>query len=1024
MSISQIEQILSEVPIFPERIKTPYDEYVPQGHALFDFFHTTMQPEYNLLREQYNSLSVSINASALLVDSHYNNVVDMASTVQKLRDETVIANNEIKNYVVPTEAVDSQDLRDIKDKNILNSVFNAYGYTKDVGKNRWLETDIPNTIVDSVSEPIRFSKGLVEREVDSKVVLPNAPFADSTDELLSYQTATDGIKTAIAHEAGDIVHIGDGAELVGGTNFDGSLTPNDTTISFDGSTVAGVMYGIKVFVSAVTAGVATIAGFNISANGNHSTTSDNIIDLIADADFDGTVTVSIVAIEQTYQAIDTVPTETALNDTSKFSKVDFISRQDPILLCEDGKYRTFKGYKNFEANFSVDNVANGYGFDKLGKGLFSVTDLDCINDAGDPDNYTGEVVIVGVVPRLNAKMFNLVFNRLGSYQNNDGEFWYNETTKVESVYGLLNVDVGSVSGHPADQTHDRVALEKDNCLIFKPSYAVSNSKHDLLSDVTSSLVSGDGSMVCNTGVELIYSSGPLKTIDMSDGTSNYFKLDLQNSVYSNSRTDESVTEIVIMNLSRNTIYSSITTDMIGSSYSNEFGRNKFTYISFLDSNPFHSQGDILQVQVVRRNNQLLSQNLSLATDMVGNPAKYISTDATVVRNAADDADILAQIGGDETAVFGENTLVWHIADGKMYRITNVDNDYKIDADGDLYDDTNAAKATVTDVAVSIIGRYLDSWYNRLDNGLALPFNPLLVSDTGGDYTITRPSWSRLKVSNKATSGPLVGSLELLNSAWNIRSDSGLLDLFPIENTLKGRFNSGYSLTVWSYISKNTVQPTTPNKTIAVSNKIIATSSHSVYQGAMLSNAVTGKVSVADVERGFESKAVLDTMYDSDGILISQPSHNPLSLSISDSPASKLYTSLEVDDNGEILLAVTGEELINDLTSEGDIDGTDGTVDLISNRIYKVTVGNHTGRYIATSKAFTEIKLDDYTLGSDGKFRDLNNTVLDGLVEYLGSGFGDTGEFEQLTNGTTEDLNGNVVRTYHGSVRIGYYIGDE
>ncbi len=65
MAAEQVDLELTEVPVFPERIVTPYNEYVEQGHALYDFFHTIMQPEYNTLREQYNVLSVNVNANAL-----------------------------------------------------------------------------------------------------------------------------------------------------------------------------------------------------------------------------------------------------------------------------------------------------------------------------------------------------------------------------------------------------------------------------------------------------------------------------------------------------------------------------------------------------------------------------------------------------------------------------------------------------------------------------------------------------------------------------------------------------------------------------------------------------------------------------------------------------------------------------------------------------------------------------------------------------------------------------------------------
>jgi len=401
----------------------------------------------------------------------------------------------------------------------------------------------------------------------------------------------------------------------------------------------------------------------------------------------------------------------------------------------------------------------------------------------------------------------------------------------------------------------------------------------------------------------------------------------------------------------------------------------------------------------------------LVNDIIGNPAKYIVDDSpTELHSDSTDSSTLLRQGA----------LVWDVDNSKMY----------VYLDTDDRDNVDITAEDLTDIAKYeyVIGRFPNSWFNAMDSGKPMPVNFNLVGiNDGVDYTSDEQSTTGITLSSKAnvvfehmlqmrkTNPTQFRTRTVVGGDFNYMSNS-------IHHNY-GTIASHMHLFYYTAQPKPTVQ-STPLRTIAVSNKMIATSSHSVYQGAMLSNAVTGKVSVADVERGFESKGLNDVMYDNAGVINTKPSYNPLSLSLSDSPASKLFTSLEVDDNGEILLAVTGEELINDLTSEGDIDGTDGTVDLISNRIYKVTVGNHIGRYIATSKAFTDIKLDDYILGSDGRFRDLNNTILDGLIEYLGSGFGDFGEFEQLTNGTTEDLNGNVVRTYHGSVRTGYYIGDE
>lgn len=123
--MSEITLILDEVPIFKERVTTPYDEYVEAGHTLYDFFHTTMTPQYNELRGQYNTLSEAVNGYATnakrsqdAASTHATNALSNKNETLAYRNETESFRNEVFGYVVPTNATYTPEQIDAKDENI------------------------------------------------------------------------------------------------------------------------------------------------------------------------------------------------------------------------------------------------------------------------------------------------------------------------------------------------------------------------------------------------------------------------------------------------------------------------------------------------------------------------------------------------------------------------------------------------------------------------------------------------------------------------------------------------------------------------------------------------------------------------------------------------------------------------------------------------------------------------------------------------------------------------------------------
>lgn len=169
--------------------------------------------------------------------------------------------------------------------------------------------------------------------------------------------------------------------------------------------------------------------------------------------------------------------------------------------------------------------------------------------------------------------------------------------------------------------------------------------------------------------------------------------------------------------------------------------------------------------------------------------------------------------------------------------------------------------------------------------------------------------------------------------------------------------------------------------------------------------------------------------------ISTPQHNTINLDNSDSKASKRFYTLEEDENGLLQEVMYTTEMkwdfLNDSSSEGATTITDGVTALT------YTVGT---KYWLNNSAFgyfnrlTFTMLVEYT-GSAGSFEtDFKLMYLDGryyLVKdgktkiaevWDGNGFGDSNLFEQLTNGTITDDNGNIVKTSRTAIPLNSFTG--
>jgi hypothetical protein len=498
----------------------------------------------------------------------------------------------------------------------------------------------------------------------------------------------------------------------------------------------------------------------------------------------------------------------------------------------------------------------------------------------------------------------------------------------------------------------------------------------------------------------------------------------------------------------------------------------------------------------------------LQTDIIASISPYSESDSPTE---------LHSDSTDSTTLLRKGALCWNIDESKMY--VYLDTDDRDNVDMTAEDFTDATKYEY------VIGRLPNSWYDAMDSGKSMAMNFLLVGQDGTDYT-NQATAPKDKINSKKT----INELQILRRNGNDEALSPTIwtPFFNVvENTSRmwDDIVGQPRLIVHSYIAqpKPSVQ-SAPLRTIAKPTEMIATNSHSVHQGAMIANAVSGKVSTADVVIGFESKGleegvsiikhtttsgtktvkIGDTMLIAiDGLttakkgqiykrktgdrtssdwdvydkyddslnwdflwyLQTQPTHKDIQLSHSSSSGCKAFTSLVVDDNNEVCLNITGEELVFDydgsntnITFDATLDETDSAYDvtLVKGENYEFFFETEDDssdgqyyqfagiifKYIGDGQTFNrgddngfkvvEIVLDDGTITEfDGMFisngKLVNESTGLGCTNWeiwSGNGTGDSGEFEQLTNGTMLDVNGNNVRTYSGIQRTGYYINEE
>ena len=928
--------------------------------------------------------TITENASSItLADSADDNASETVLSATSA-DITIVAN---ENYMV-NSINGTVEILDAGDDSVIMTVTD-----KDM---------VLNTAAETIK--MKFSYTTIDEDTVESIVV------SATIEKVN---DTQMITTAADHSKGDIVYCGNGGEeIVNGTfdsNTDGWDIVSDDTADFihdsngilfrvlsDDSTepyfeqqVAlkkGISYLIKFDIVSSNCNEYMKISFDNGATysnpyptilGTHSkvftmdTDRDNIRFTLRGNRKDGdrilVDNISVIPMEQTYQAITDTVAGVLLNDTTKFQQIDYITRYDVVLLTKNG-YKTVKGIHTFDETVGVDTIASAYGWTKLGNGLF--------NDGIE------EVTITGLVQRLNGKMYNVAFNPLGSYQNSDDEYWYNEATANTSTYDVLNTAVNTTSGRPDGLVQDIIKLKGTGGLIYLPTYAIKPNKTDLLESEWNGMVNGSDELALDRGVEYITGIND----SSSDGLVSVRKDSLP---YGFSR----------FNIPIGTMISFATG--IGSrvvSYGVESSACIRLYL--VDSIPIPS-GSICFIGL--QSNNFLAQGENTTIDVIGNPLPYSSADTT---------DALQSTSTDTGTELRENSLSWN--EKQMYKYIDTDDRDNVDLTTEDY--------TVDTKWVNVYRGYPTSWLNRLETRLSLPFNPNLVNVNTGESLIPDGTTKDYLFPNKVVDGISRVFTDDAGYSFGVFSDT------YGDNLLNSYISARpyCEVSILSTVSLNTpLAQSTPLPIELVGSQVIASNSHSWHKGGGIVNAVTGKVSVGDVSKNLVSKGLENTLLDETNNIGTIPTHSPIDLDSSTSPAIKAFPTLAVDGN-ELVLQIMGEEVVYDSTPVAKLtaDGTE-SVDYVADNVYEITAGNHTSRLFLCGADATAT-LDDYTLENDGSLRASDGSMLSGLAEWDGTGkwaegYGEDGAFSKLTSGTITDLNGNIVRVYCGFKRTGFYL---
>jgi len=418
------------------------------------------------------------------------------------------------------------------------------------------------------------------------------------------------------------------------------------------------------------------------------------------------------------------------------------------------------------------------------------------------------------------------------------------------------------------------------------------------------------------------------------------------------------------------------------------GLERGLVLTNLPTLPYKSQADYITDGTLVYSNSKLTYNGSLSTDVIGDPAQYISTDTT---------DALQSTSTDTGTELRENALSWNVDEAKMYKYLDTDDRDNVDLTVEDYTDT--AKWSV------VYKGYPQSWLDYLALGKGVGFNPLLVGENGEDY-IPIGTWVENKFSKKYFE--INSRISHIDGVFTSTSYSS-------PNYINNSYTSIVSsneFMLFSYTSANKpLAESTPLPIEQVLPKATGSNSHSVYKGAMVTNAVTGKVSVGNGSNGLESRLLENGEVQLGNVLVLSPD---------------VLVSLAI---GDIVYATGFVSSDGFYRAIADINSLSWSV---SADIDNVTVFEKSST-LASTPNHNQITLDS-EVSTASKWFPIEVTfpnseigigvIAEELASNAGVYDGQTNEFTMLSNGTMLDLNGNTVNTKFLVKRTGCYRGDK
>mgnify|MGYP003999899077 CR=1 FL=1 len=397
----------------------------------------------------------------------------------------------------------------------------------------------------------------------------------------------------------------------------------------------------------------------------------------------------------------------------------------------------------------------------------------------------------------------------------------------------------------------------------------------------------------------------------------------------------------------------------------------------------------------------LNDTIASATD--GSPYILLYTTERHANN-----DNIVVFGNDGTMYNNSNSVVRIAQNGAntatyvYIEVANTSN-FTVGASFEVYylDKTNPIISSNTKLSIDLIGspdNYPDVVKTRLASGVGINgVYPLLVGQDGSDYT-------------SGDLGGVIGSSKMVNYLFNvfnlteIVSLGGNSDFYGsyIDNEL---FANGvdyntypFYFAVTSYTSNNApYQITDPKPVLEVTPKAIASNSHSIYKGGDIASQVSGKITVGDSmeSKVLENSEPVKYEFSSDDYLGTEvKQYVTIALNLGSSHASPGILGHYYERLGSSFTDTVG-------TMNWDFGTTTSWKDITVLPTHPtLTLSANNG-----AKWFETLEEDE------------NGNVYAGVYGeemVYDTTFGDGDDFEQLTNGTDIDLNGNTVKTFHGS----------